>query len=101
MEQQSQHRQNIESKVIESNIRDQRLGIIFAFIIAMSALFAAALCIFWGNAVSGTLIGTTGVCGIITSFIYGTRSNRIERQRKAVQINETQMTSSSDSDASK
>jgi len=72
----------MESLVIQSAVRDQRLGVIFAFIIAISTLLVATVCIYWGHVIVGALIGTSGIGGIITAFIYGTRSNRAERENK-------------------
>jgi len=82
MEQQAQHRQDLEAIVIRRNLQDQRLGVIFAFIIVISSLIVATICVYWGHVVVGALIGTSGIGSIITAFIYGTRSNRAERENK-------------------
>jgi uncharacterized membrane protein len=90
MEQQTQHRHNIESAVIQNTVRDQRLGVIFAFILAKMTLIIDWHCIYTNKNILGTVIGGAGITGVITAFIYGTRSNRLERQRKAEQLQQTQ-----------
>jgi uncharacterized membrane protein len=82
-ERQSEHRQKMESEVVQRNMEDQRLGIVFAFFIAMGVLAVTLFCVRWEHEIVGTLIGSSGIGGIITAFIYGTRSNRQERERKS------------------
>ena len=81
-EQQAKHRLMMESLTIQRNLQDQRLGIVFAFVIAMSSLGVGALCVYWGHAIIGALIGASGIGGIVTAFIHGTHSSRAERENK-------------------
>mgnify|MGYP006287055401 CR=1 FL=1 len=81
-EKQSEHRVNLERKVVYSNSTDARLGVIFAFVLGMTALASGTYCIAIGREVSGVLVGGTGLVGIIVSFIYGTRSSSKERENK-------------------
>ena len=89
-ERQAKHRQNLESTVVKRSVQDQRLGIIFAFAITITTLAVAALCVSWGHEIVGAIIGTSGVGSIITAFIYGTRSNRAEREQKSEQLQQAQ-----------
>ncbi len=81
-ENQSAHRQQLEKIVIGSDARHSFLGVIFAFIIAMSFLAVAAYSINLGHTVAGTLIGTGGLTGLVSVFIYGTKSRRKEREER-------------------
>jgi uncharacterized membrane protein len=82
-EKQSLHRQIIEQTAINASSRNSTMGVIFAFIIAMSTLLVGAYCIvFLNKDLLGTLIGGVGLGSIVGTFIYGTRSNRAEREGK-------------------
>lgn len=81
-ENQSSHRQNLESSVVKSNSRDSLLGIISAFIISIFTVAAGAFCITSGHPVAGTILGGAGLASIVGTFIYGTRSEREERIEK-------------------
>jgi uncharacterized membrane protein len=89
-ERQAQHRQKMEADVVQRNLRDQRLGIVFAFFITLGTLFVATLCVRWGHEIIGGFIGSSGIGSIIMAFIYGTRSGRQEREQKSNQIQQTQ-----------
>ena len=52
-ENQSQHRQNIENIVVEANIKNQRRGSIFAFILGLVAIVGAFVLLFTGKSVTG------------------------------------------------
>jgi uncharacterized membrane protein len=81
-ENQSAHRQCIETIAIKASSRNSTLGVIFAFLLAMSTLCIGGLCIFLDKDGLGTLIGGIGLASIVGAFIYGTRSNRAERESK-------------------
>jgi uncharacterized membrane protein len=81
-EKQSAHRQQIENIAIKASSRNSTLGVIFAFLIAISTLLIGAFCIFLDKDGLGTLIGSVGLASIVGAFIYGTRSNRAERESK-------------------
>lgn len=81
-EDQSSHRREMESVVIRSRARDSLLGIVAGFIIAMSTIFAGVYVITKGYAWSGTLLGSAGLVGLVSVFIYGTRSARKERENR-------------------
>jgi uncharacterized membrane protein len=81
-ENQIKHRQEIEHIVIKANSRNSALGVVFAFILAVLTLASGTFCIYLGENILGTFIGGAGLAAIVGAFIYGTRSNRIERETK-------------------
>ena len=78
-ENQSAHRQNMESKMIGTESRDSLLGIIFAFTLGIGCIAAAIIIVVSvpqnAGAISSALIGVTGIGSIIATFIKSTRSN--------------------------
>lgn len=81
-EEQSAHRQRIEAIAIKSRARDSLIGIISGLIIALVTIAAGTFIIYIGKVWSGTIIGSAGLVGLVSVFIYGTRSNRKERESK-------------------
>lgn len=81
-EQQAQHRQNIEMKVIKSKSGDSRTGIWFAFIIAMTGLIAGSLLIAYDKSLEGLLVILGDIVTMVGVFVYGTRSEKAERIEK-------------------
>jgi uncharacterized membrane protein len=84
-ERQSAHRQQMESTIIKTSSRNSTLGVVFAFIIAMTTLLIAGFCIYLNKDILGTFIGGFGIASIVGAFIYGTRSNRAEREARGRQ----------------
>lgn len=82
-EDQAAHRQKIESIAIKSRARDSLLGIISGLVIAVFTLSAGTYIISIGKVWSGTILGSAGLVGLVSVFIYGTRSNRKERENKS------------------
>lgn len=85
VEEQATHRQKLESQVVSSQVRNSRLGVIFAFLIAVITIIAGAVTAILGSSPwAGALLGSTGLAGLVGTFIYGTNSNKKERQEKEV-----------------
>ena len=81
-EQQAQHRQDLEARVIRTDNLKSLLGMVFGFVIALvgfgGGLYAAfAGQPFWGGAVS---IGT--LASVVLAFIYGTRVREREMKQR-------------------
>jgi uncharacterized membrane protein len=81
-ENQAQHRQELEARIIRTDTLKSLLGMMFGFVIALvgfgGGLYAAfAGQPFWGGAVS---IGT--LASVVIAFIYGTRAREREMQRR-------------------
>ena len=79
-EDQSKHRQYLEKRVIDNDTINSRLGVIFAFIIAMGFLTGAVFGALKGHPVFGGFLGTGGLTGLVTVFVYGTNARRQERE---------------------
>ena len=70
-EEQSAHRRSLESKVVDGNIMESRLGQIFAFLIAIIfGCFSLYLAIIDKEVVACVLGGTT-IVGLVTAFVTG------------------------------
>ncbi|PXV85105.1 putative membrane protein [Lachnotalea glycerini] len=74
-EQQSLHRQEIEKRIVKSGVNDSKLGIIFGFIIGLAALIVSLVLGLNGRTIASSLLGVSGLVGLVSVFIYGTRSN--------------------------
>lgn len=81
-ENQSEHRRDIERIVIKSRARDSLLGVIFGFILAIMTIVAGTYVVIKGYTWSGTILGSAGLVGLVSVFVYGTRSARKERNSK-------------------
>ncbi|MDO4711377.1 MAG: DUF2335 domain-containing protein [Peptostreptococcaceae bacterium] len=85
-ENQSKHRMSLENKVIGSKIRDGRLGMILGFVLASMISSIGGFVIWSGQSVVGYATILTAMGGLIGAFIYGTNSNRKERESKNKEI---------------
>lgn len=81
-EEQAAHRKNIETIAVKSRARDSLIGIISGLVIAIFTLCAGTFIIYLGKVWSGTILGSAGLVGLVSVFVYGTRSNRKEREFK-------------------
>lgn len=76
-EKQSSHRQEMEKTMVEAESRDSLLGVLFAFVLGMSCIIASIIMVIFvpdnAGAISGALIGVTGIGTIITAFLKTTR----------------------------
>jgi uncharacterized membrane protein len=79
---QSEHRQILEKTVINSDIRNSKLGLIFGFIIGMTGIVAGVVVIVTGQVAAGSILfaGTLGV--LVGTFVYGSQGRRKEREDK-------------------
>ena len=81
-EKQSQHRQEIEKVSIRTNARNSTLGVWFGFILGILTIAGGVFLAYNGRELSGSLIGSAGLIGLVSVFVYGTRSSRKERLEK-------------------
>lgn len=79
-ERQAGHRQSLEASVIGGNIRDQRLGVIFGFIVALLVVAVGALLLSNGKSVIGLAAVLSPLAVLAGIFVYGRKSQ--ERERK-------------------
>ena len=70
-EQQGSHRRQLEAKDQSLTSRDSLIGMIFAFIFAMTALGGAIFLTYTDHPVAGTIIGGTGLLAVVSAFIQG------------------------------
>lgn len=68
---QSNHRIKMEDTVITSQQKQAQRGQVFALSVALSFLVVSAACVILGHEVSGSIIGTVDVLGIVAVFITG------------------------------
>jgi uncharacterized membrane protein len=81
-ESQSNHRQDLESKVVEADIKSARTGLHYGLIIGLVAIAGGVACTLLGHELGGGIIGGTGITGLVGVFVYGSRQRRKERERR-------------------
>lgn len=69
------HRQDCEKQALSSEISDVKRGQIFGFIIGLIAILSGAITALNGSEWAGAAIGSAGVIGLVSVFVYG-RSNK-------------------------
>ncbi|MFC1613490.1 DUF2335 domain-containing protein [Patescibacteria group bacterium] len=79
---QSGHRQILEKDVINSDIKNSRLGLWFGFIIAITGLILGVVLIYFGNIGSGLFISGGTIVSLVGTFVYGSQGRRKEREEK-------------------
>lgn len=79
---QSEHRQELEKSVIASDIKNSRLGLYFGFLIGMTGIIMGAVIIFFGQALVGSFLSTAFLVGLVSTFVYGSRGRKKERENK-------------------
>lgn len=87
-ENQSLHRQNLENKVIDANIKNERRGSIFAFIICLVISVGALVLLYNGKSLTGMAALITAVGSIVGLFIYGKRMQVKEIEEKDKELME-------------
>lgn len=79
---QVQHRQELEKKVIASDILHSYIGSALGFIIAMSAIIAGTFLAYIGRPTEGIAAIITALIGLITAFGWGSYQRKKERNAK-------------------
>ena len=86
-EKQQVHRENIETRVIAANIRQEQFGLAAGFILALTVISGSLLAIFNGKDIVG-LVGIIGSVGsLATIFLYSRSKDRAELQEKRKMVN--------------
>jgi len=85
-EKEGDHRHRMETKAVDAEIHglkcetiDTRIGQIFGLVIGLTTVLAGTYAAVQGSQVAGSLIGTSGVVGLVSAFIVG--------RKKATPIN--------------
>ncbi len=81
-EKQAEHRRYLEKSVIESEIKDSRMGLWFGFIISIIALVGATICAVVGQFGVAIAMGGGSIAALVSVFIYGSSTRRKERENK-------------------
>jgi len=72
-EKEQENRQKILNEKIKSDIINEKLGIIFGFIVALSAIAGSVYCAHIGQTLAAIAIGGGIVVGLVAAFVEGTR----------------------------
>lgn len=81
-EKQADHRQRLENRVIDSDIRNSFLGLVFALVISLVGIGVSFYLIIQGRELGGGLLGGSSMVTLAGIFIYGTQQRKKERERK-------------------
>lgn len=81
-EAQVNNRINLENKVIDSDIRNSRIGVISASLWLFVGLGMTTLFVMTGHDKAGEIIGPSVIASILTAFITNNSNRRKEREDK-------------------
>ena len=73
---------DLEKRAVKSNIVNEKLGIISAFLIALAFGYIAYRCAIAGHDWPASIIGGTTVVGLVATFIKGRDRNTRELSQK-------------------
>ena len=80
---QAVHRQELEKKVISSDISNSKIGLWFGFIIGVIGIVIGAFIIYKGQVVAGSIISGGTLATLVGTFVYGSQGRKKEREKKA------------------
>ena len=90
-EKQSEHRQKVEYDTILTANWRSILGVIFAFIIALASIILCGYCVHLDHLKTACAIFGGTIVSLVSVFIYGTNSNKQEREEKFDKAHQLQM----------
>jgi uncharacterized membrane protein len=79
---QSEHRQDLEKKVIGSDIRNSKMGLYFGFIIGLTGISAGVYVISIGQVIAGSALSGITLVSLVSIFVYGSQGRKKEREGK-------------------
>lgn len=79
---QSDHRRNLESKVVTANVKNERLGQIFAFVLSLIVIGCGGGLIYFGKNVAGLAAILTPLAALTGIFFGGKRKSRKDLEKK-------------------
>jgi len=82
---QSTHRRQLETTVVNSQTKQSGNGQIFGFIIAMVIILISGFLIYTGHDTAGSILGTVDIIGLVSIFVIGNANNKktwIKRKRR-------------------
>lgn len=83
---QRNHRQGLEQKVIDHDIEQSRRGLNIGGGLALAMIVCALLLGLSGQPWLAAAFLGVPACGMISTFVYGSKSRRDEREKKAAEI---------------
>jgi uncharacterized membrane protein len=69
---QGDHRRSVENWLFKGGTIRSILGVVFAFVMGMTAIICGTILVLHDHPVAGTIFGGFGIAGIIKSFLDGT-----------------------------
>jgi uncharacterized membrane protein len=81
-EKQSDHRQHLEKWAVIGGTILSYFGVFFAFILALATIYFGSNLIEKNHTITGSIFAGVGLLGLVSAFIYGTRSRKEERLRR-------------------
>lgn len=84
-ERQSEHRMQMEKKVIGGQLLQSNIGQFLAFLIGLAAIGGGVYCVTTGHEIGGSILGVGGLTGLVTAFIQGRKRQTINLAQKQVQ----------------
>jgi len=87
-EKQLAHRQYLEKKTVDTQSRNSTMGVIFAFILGMTAILGGIYISSCGFSLSGWGTVFVGLAALVGTFVYGKEANKKEILEKQKLINQ-------------
>lgn len=75
IESQSQHRKDMENRVVNEILRESKWGQLFAFILGILGIISATILGIYGKVVVASIVGGGSLVGLVTAFLWG-KSNK-------------------------
>jgi uncharacterized membrane protein len=72
----------LENKVISSDIKNSKLGLLFGLLIGLVGIIGAVLAAIYGKQLFGGILGVTTLTSLVGVFVYGSKSRKQEREQK-------------------
>jgi len=82
-EKQEDHRIAIESIVVDSNVRNEKFGVISGLVIGLSGLTCATICALYGHDWVAAVIGGSTLVSLVSVFVIGKSKREKELSKKA------------------
>lgn len=80
-EQQSAHRIELESKVIDSDIANSKRGLNYGFILGLIVTISGAVLIYSGKTLIGSVMSGGTIVSLTGTFVLGSQQRRKERMK--------------------
>jgi len=79
---QAMHRQGLEKTVINSDVVNSRLGLIFGFLIGITGIIAGVVVVLAGQVIAGLIVSGGTIASLVGTFVYGSQGRKREREEK-------------------